>query len=78
MCLAVAGRVTSIDLPFANVDIQGIETRINIELISAPANGDYVLIHAGFAIQRIDQEYFDFLDRALEKMLKEDDEFGYY
>lgn len=74
MCLAVCGEIKTLDLPFALVDIKGIETRVNIELLDRPGKGDYVLIHTGFAIEKIDEDYFNYLDCALEEMLKEDEE----
>ncbi|WMJ80208.1 HypC/HybG/HupF family hydrogenase formation chaperone [Clostridium sp. MB40-C1] len=75
MCLAVCGRIKSVDNPFAFVDIKGIETCINVELVDDPKKGDYVLIHAGFAIEKVNREYFQYLDDTLEEMLKEDNDY---
>ncbi|WP_032121018.1 HypC/HybG/HupF family hydrogenase formation chaperone [Clostridium amazonitimonense] len=75
MCLSVCGRVKTVDLPFASIDIKGIETLVNVELVEEPVKGDYVLVHAGFAIEKIDEDYFNYLDNVLEEMLKEDDEY---
>lgn len=75
MCLAVCGKIKSVDLPFASIDIKGIETCVNVELVTNPIEGEYVLVHAGFAIEKIDEEYFHYLDNVLEEMLKEDDEY---
>lgn len=74
MCLSVCGQIKSLNLPFAFVDIRGIETRVNVELVENPQAGDHVLIHAGFAIEKVDKECFDYLDSVLEEMLGEDDE----
>lgn len=73
MCLAICGEIKKLDLPFAIVDIKGVETCVNVQLIEKPLKGEYVLIHAGFAIEKIDKEYFDYLDNLFEEMLKEDD-----
>ncbi|WP_138204718.1 HypC/HybG/HupF family hydrogenase formation chaperone [Haloimpatiens lingqiaonensis] len=73
MCLAVGGKIKTLDLPFALVDIKGIETCVNVELLENPKNGDYVLVHAGFAIEKIQEEYFNYLDCALKEMLEEDE-----
>lgn len=73
MCLSVCGEIKNLAFPFARVNIKGIETQVNIELVSEPKIGDYVLIHTGFAIEKIDNEYFDYLNEAFEKMLEEDD-----
>lgn len=73
MCLAVCGKIKKIDLPFALVDIKGIETCVNVELLENLQNGDYVLIHTGFAIERIEEECFNYLECTLEEMLQEDE-----
>lgn len=73
MCLAVCGKLKTIDYPMAKIDIKGIEMLTNIQLIEYPAVGDTVLVHAGFAIEKIDKEYYDYLNDVLEKMLEEDD-----
>lgn len=75
MCLAVCGRIKSLDRPFASVDIKGIETCVNVELIADVKKGDYVLIHAGFAIEKVNKEYFQYLNDTLEEMLKEDNDY---
>ena len=57
MCLGIPGRVVSLrDNPhLATVDVLGEETTINIGMLEEPpAPGDYVLIHVGFAMARID------------------------
>ncbi|WP_102400085.1 HypC/HybG/HupF family hydrogenase formation chaperone [Haloimpatiens massiliensis] len=74
MCLAVCGKIKTLDLPFALVDVKGIETCVNVELLENLQCGECVLVHAGFAIEKIEEEYFDYLDCALEEMLEEDGE----
>lgn len=56
MCLAVPGRVVSIAGNVAEVDINGIVTRADVTLVEDVVVGDYVLVHAGFAIQKYDRE----------------------
>ncbi len=62
MCLAIIGKVISIDrpvegdssLPGGLVEFNGtIRRRINLGLLSDVREGDYVMIHAGFAIQKV-------------------------
>ncbi len=55
MCLAFPGKIIGIDGDFAKIDFGGGTTRenINISYISGKI-GDYVLIHAGYAIQILD------------------------
>jgi len=58
MCLAVPAKVTKIldEKGYALVDYGGGVTRkVNISLVSV-REGDYVMIHAGFAIEKLDEE----------------------
>lgn len=52
MCLAVPARIVELDGVQAVVDINGVRRRANVAFIQAPRVGDYVLLHAGFAIQK--------------------------
>ena len=57
MCLGIPGRVVALgDNPhLATVDVLGDETTVNIGMLEEPvAPGDYVLIHVGFAMNKID------------------------
>ncbi|MCE5311628.1 MAG: HypC/HybG/HupF family hydrogenase formation chaperone [Nitrospiraceae bacterium] len=57
MCLAVPSRVVSIEGLNAVVDVYGARKEINLILMpEQPAVGDFVLVHAGFAIQKIDEQ----------------------
>lgn len=51
MCLATPAKVIEIDGEMAVVEIEGIRRRGNISLLDNVAVGDFVLVHAGFAIQ---------------------------
>ena len=55
MCLAVPALVKEIDGTQAEVDIDGVSRRISTYLTPEAGIGDYVLLHAGFAIKVIDQ-----------------------
>jgi len=60
MCLAVPVRVAALlDNQWVEVEVGGIHTRISIALIDEVAVGDYVIVHAGFAIARLDVEEAD-------------------
>ena len=50
MCLAVPGRVVSFEGNFAQVDFNGNLVKVNIGIVE-PNVGDYVLVHAGCAIE---------------------------
>ncbi len=57
MCLAVPSKIISIDNILATVDIMGARRDVSIILVPEDvAVGDYVLVHAGFAIKKIDEE----------------------
>ena len=56
MCLAVPGKIVSIHGDVADVDVNGVVTRADISLVEGLTRGDYVLVHAGFAIQKYDRE----------------------
>lgn len=61
MCLGIPGEVKEIlpDHPdLAKVDVSGVKRAINIGLLAddPPGPGDWVLIHVGFALSKIDEE----------------------
>ena len=57
MCLAIPGKVKKIlNDHTAEIEIGGIVKIASLDLIPQVVVGDYVLLHAGFAIQVIDQE----------------------
>ncbi len=58
MCLAIPARVTTIGPHnMAEVDIMGVTRNVSLDLVPEAESGDYVLVHAGFAIQVVDEEY---------------------
>jgi len=57
MCLAAPARVISVSDKTAVVDYQGVKTTARLDTLAEPvAVGDYVLVHTGFAIQRLTAE----------------------
>jgi len=70
MCLAVPAEIKSIDGFHAWVDTMGVKQKINIQLIDSPAVGQYILVHAGFAIEKIDPDYFSFLCSGFAEILE--------
>ena len=56
MCLAVPGKIMSIDGTAGVVDMNGVEVKVGLQLVPEAQVGDYVLLHAGFAIQVIEEE----------------------
>ena len=58
MCLAVPSKVIRIKNSTATIDVLGAQRDISLLLLEGDVKvGDYVLVHAGFAIQRIEQNY---------------------
>jgi hydrogenase expression/formation protein HypC len=53
MCLAIPMQVISIDGNVGQVDSSGVHIKVSLDLVDGVQIGDYVLIHAGFAIQRL-------------------------
>lgn len=57
MCLAIPARVLSIDVDrTAVIDLAGVTRETNLTLVPEARVGDFVLIHAGYAIQRLDED----------------------
>lgn len=67
MCLAIPAKIETIDDNRARVDIRGLKRTIGLALLPDARIGEYVLIHAGFAIQRIDEHEAEETYRLLEE-----------
>lgn len=74
MCLAVPAQIKSIYGNLADVDIMGVVKKVNIQLIENPKINDYILIHAGFGIQKIDEEYFDYLENIFQSEIDNEED----
>jgi hydrogenase expression/formation protein HypC len=62
MCLAVPGKIITIDnkdelMRTGNVDFGGIVKQVNLTLVPEAQVDNYILVHAGFAIGKINEEY---------------------
>ncbi len=75
MCLAIPGQVIEIvDEPnrLAQVEVAGVRRNVNVGLLDGPDGsalpGDWVLIHVGFAISRVDEEEARATRELLERM----------
>jgi len=70
MCLAIPAKVLKVQGDIAKVDFgQGIVRDVNVMLVEARV-GEYVLVHAGYAIQVIDKEAAEETLRLWEEILK--------
>ena len=55
MCLAIPGKVLKIEKQTATVDFGGMRREVKLDLLTNVHDGDYVLVHVGYAIQIIDE-----------------------
>jgi hydrogenase expression/formation protein HypC len=55
MCIAVPSKVVNIENNMATIDIEGVKKEASLLLLDDVAVGDYVIVHAGFAIHKIDE-----------------------
>ena len=55
MCLAVPGKVVSVEGNQAEVDFGGVIRHVNVSLVESTP-GEWVVVHAGFAIEKMDEE----------------------
>lgn len=79
MCLAIPSKIVEIDDLRAVVDVYGARREISLMLLAEEvALGDFVLVHAGFAIQKVDreaaEESLQVISALLEEMEREDSE----
>jgi hydrogenase expression/formation protein HypC len=56
MCLAVPMVLVKRDGDFGTVEVDGVQREVSLQLEPDAALGDYVLVHAGYAIGRVDPE----------------------
>jgi hydrogenase expression/formation protein HypC len=69
MCLAIPSKIVEIKDQMAVIDVAGVTRQASLLLLEDAAIGDYVIVHAGFAIEKIDeqaaQESIDLLREAV-------------
>ena len=80
MCLAVPGRVISLedrdDTRMAEVDFGGVRKEVCLEYVPDVVVGEYVVVHVGFAIQRLDEESATATLDSFERLGILEEEFG--
>ncbi len=55
MCLAIPSKIVEINDQMAVIDVDGVRREASLLMLEDPEVGDYVIVHAGFAIQKIDE-----------------------
>ncbi|ANE57003.1 MULTISPECIES: HypC/HybG/HupF family hydrogenase formation chaperone [Methylomonas] len=58
MCLALPAQITDIDFAtqMATVSVDGVKVEVSLALVDDVKVGDYVLVHVGFALNKIDED----------------------
>ena len=71
MCLAIPSRVTRIENQVATIDVDGVQREASLMMLEDVAVGDWVIVHAGFAIHKIDEHVdVEELERLLKRCLR--------
>jgi len=55
MCLAIPAKLIRIDEHMGTVDMEGIQRDVSLLLLQDAQIGEYLIVHAGFAIHRVDE-----------------------
>ena len=75
MCLAVPMKVIKIEDNTAKVEVSGIQRTIGLDIIDPPPKvGDYVIVHAGFAINIIDEHEAQIILNDFEVLFADENE----
>ena len=56
MCLAIPAKIVKIENGMGTIDMDGTQREVSLLLQEDATVGDYVIVHAGFAIHRVDEE----------------------
>ena len=77
MCLAIPSKIIEINDNMGVIDVAGVRREASLLLLESPQVGDWVIVHAGFAIQKIDeaaaQESLRYLREAAQLLVEDDD-----
>jgi hydrogenase expression/formation protein HypC len=73
MCLAVPGKVVKVDGRSALVDFEGVTKRVQLDLLEGTKPGDFVLVHAGYAIQTLDKGEAGLMLKSWKELLGAED-----
>ena len=65
MCLAFPGKVISIEGQQAIVDFDGIKKEINISLVPDIKKNEFVIVHAGFAVEKMSKKSKNEIDKLI-------------
>lgn len=69
MCLAFPGKIIEMKGDGrATVDFDGVQKEVNVSLITDAKVGDFVIIHAGFAVEKVEKEQKEEIDKILKRL----------
>lgn len=54
MCLGIPMRLLAVEAERGTAELEGARQEVNLSLVEAPEPGDFVIVHAGFAIEKLD------------------------
>ena len=69
MCLAIPSKIVDIKDTIAIVDVDGVKREASLMLLEDVKKGDYVIVHAGFAISKLDEKSAEETLKELREML---------
>ncbi|OGS07907.1 MAG: hydrogenase assembly protein HypC [Elusimicrobia bacterium RIFOXYA12_FULL_51_18] len=73
MCIAVPGKILSIENNTAEVNFSGAKRKVALDLVPGAGKGDYVLVHAGFAITVVEQSEAEITLKLFEEIYSRED-----
>ena len=77
MCLGIPAKIVRIENNMGTIDVEGTQREVSLLLQEDAKVGDYVIVHAGFAIQKIDEaEALETLRFLREIVTELDEKFG--
>ena len=56
MCLAIPAKITDVEDGMGTVDMAGVQKKVSLILLEDAQVGDYIIVHAGFGIHKIDEQ----------------------
>lgn len=74
MCLAMPGKVIQVEGNWASVDVDGFLEEVNIAGVSGVRPGQYVLVHAGYALEKLSEKRATEILSELEELFGDGEE----
>ncbi len=68
MCLAVPAKVLEVNKSLAKVELAGVTRNVSLMLLPEAKAGDYVLVHAGFAMQIVEEKEVEEMNALFAEM----------